>query len=50
MSATFTDCADCNRGGNGHDKDKCSCGWQYKRRGRGGCFLGEPIKPPAKPK
>ena len=34
-------CCECNRGGNGADKDKCSSGWQCKRWNGLGCFLGE---------
>ncbi|MEN6414349.1 MAG: hypothetical protein ABFC84_16550 [Veillonellales bacterium] len=34
------DCAECERGGNGNDKDKCSSGWQNKRCGKDGCFCG----------
>jgi hypothetical protein len=33
-------CSECNRGGNGQDKDKCSTGWQVKRGGKLGCFCG----------
>ena len=36
----YVDCSECERGGNGSDKDKCSCGWQIKRGWQGGCFLG----------
>lgn len=36
----FVDCAECERGGNGSDKDKCSCGWQVKKGKNGGCFSG----------
>ncbi len=36
-------CHECNRGGNGDDKDKCSCGWQIKKETSLGCFLGEPM-------
>ena len=36
----YVDCSECERGGNGSDKDKCSCGWQVKRGKQGGCFLG----------
>ncbi len=42
--ALFVDCSECNRGGNGNDKDKCSCGWKVKRGKNGGCFLGDLIK------
>jgi hypothetical protein len=34
-------CSECNRGGNGEDKDKCSTGGQVKRGGKLGCFSGE---------
>jgi hypothetical protein len=33
-------CSECERGGNGSDKDKCSCGWQITRSGKQGCFMG----------
>jgi hypothetical protein len=36
----YVDCAECNRGGNGKDKDKCSSGWKIKKGGKGGCFCG----------
>lgn len=42
--ALFVDCAECNRGGNGNDKDKCSSGWRTKKGNKGGCFLGELIE------
>ena len=37
----FVSCAECARGGNGEDKEKCSCGWKEKsgKSGRG-CFAG----------
>jgi len=37
-------CSECNRGGNGTDKDKCSCGWQCKKFNGKGCFGGELIE------
>ena len=37
-------CAECERGGNGNDKDKCSCGWQVKELNGMGCFAGTEIK------
>lgn len=37
------DCAECKRGGNGGDSDKCSSGWKIKKGGKGGCFLGKLI-------
>jgi hypothetical protein len=33
-------CSECTRGGNGDDKDKCSCGFRYKRFNKQGCFSG----------
>lgn len=33
-------CSECERGGNGTDKDKCSCGWRVKRFNGLGCFNG----------
>ena len=36
----YVDCSECNRGGNGKEKDLCSCGWKIKTGRRGGCFLG----------
>lgn len=36
----YVDCSECERGGNGNAKDKCSCGWQVKRGKQGGCFCG----------
>jgi hypothetical protein len=37
-------CSECERGGNGSDKEKCSCGWQVKRFNGMGCFAGTEIK------
>ena len=37
------DCSECDRGGNGTDKDKCACGWKIKKGKKGGCFLGKLI-------
>ena len=37
-------CCECNRGGNGKDKDKCSAGWQTKRWNHLGCFMGTLIE------
>jgi hypothetical protein len=37
-------CSECNRGGNGNDKDKCSCGWQVKKFNGSGCYLGTLIE------
>jgi hypothetical protein len=36
----FIDCSECERGGNGSDPEKCSCGWKVKRGGHGMCFMG----------
>ncbi len=33
-------CSECERGGNGSDKDKCSCGWKCKKFNGTGCFCG----------
>ena len=40
----FVDCSECSRGGNGTDKDKCSCGWKIKKGHQGGCFSGSLIQ------
>lgn len=37
-------CSECERGGNGLDKDKCSSGWKCKRFNGTGCFNGILIK------
>ena len=37
----FVDCSECERGGNGSDKDKCSSGWRVKKGNKGGCFMGD---------
>ncbi len=39
----FTKCCDCDRGGNGNAKDKCSCGWKTTTDNKLGCYLGTPI-------
>ncbi|MCP4491913.1 MAG: hypothetical protein GY820_32105 [Gammaproteobacteria bacterium] len=39
----WTACCECNRGGNGNDKDKCSSGGRSKRWDQKGCFIGEAI-------
>lgn len=36
----FIDCAECTRGGNGSDPDKCASGWKVKKGHKGGCFCG----------
>ncbi len=48
----WTACAECDRGGNGNAKDKCSCGWQCTKLNGLGCFLGTAIvgEPKAQPK
>lgn len=33
-------CSECDRGGNGSDPDKCSCGWKVKKWNKMGCYLG----------
>lgn len=33
-------CSECNRGGNGNDPDKCSCGGRCKKFNGTGCFSG----------
>ena len=43
-NALWVDCAECERGGNGTDEDKCSAGWRHKRIGKGGCFCGTLVK------
>ena len=47
----WTACCECDRGGNGNAKDKCSSGWQCRKWNGLGCFLGvaivgAPAKPP----
>jgi len=37
-------CSECDRGGNGNDPDKCSCGWRVKRFNGSGCYLGTLIE------
>lgn len=39
----YVDCSECDRGGKGASKDKCSAGWHRKRPGLG-CFCGTLIK------
>lgn len=46
----WTACCECNRGGNGNDKDKCSCGWKTTTWNQLGCYLGEAIQGDIKPK
>lgn len=45
----MTKCHQCNRGGNGNDKDKCSAGWRKTEESDLGCFLGSPIVGEIKP-
>ena len=33
-------CSECERGGNGSDVDKCSCGFKAKKFNGSGCFIG----------
>lgn len=37
----FTDCSECDRGGNGNAKEPCSSGWQQRTPGLG-CYIGTP--------
>ena len=37
----FVTCNECERGGNGLDKDKCACGGSVKRFNGSGCFNGK---------
>ena len=46
----MTYCYECNRGGNGNDKDKCACGWKQYNKSHKGCFLGSPIVGEIKPR
>ena len=52
LESAFVHCHECNRGGNGNDSEKCSCGWKITAASNLGCFLGSPIveevKPPPK--
>ena len=36
----YVDCTECDRGFNGTDDDKCSCGQKIKKPNCGGCFNG----------
>ena len=36
----FVACCECDRGGNGLDKDKCACGWKVKKWNEAGCYAG----------
>ena len=36
----WVSCSECERGGNGSDKDKCACGWKIKKFNQLGCFSG----------
>jgi len=36
----YVDCTECERGKNGNDDDKCSCGVRVKFKNRNGCFCG----------
>jgi len=38
--ALYVDCSECERGGNGADQDKCSCGGRVKKSKKTGCFSG----------
>jgi hypothetical protein len=44
-TSPFIRCHECERGGNGSAKDKCSAGWDVKSRYcKSGCFQGERIE------
>ena len=38
------DCSECERGGNGSDKDKCASGHKIKKGNKGACFMGDLIE------
>ena len=40
----WTACSECERGGNGSDKDKCMCGYHIRRFNKLGCFIGILLK------
>jgi hypothetical protein len=46
----WTACDECNRGGNGNDKDKCACGWQITEPNGLGCYIGSEIVGQIRPK
>lgn len=46
----WTACYKCNRGGNGNDKDKCSCGGRCTVKNGLGCYLGTKIVGEIKPR
>lgn len=46
----WTACAECDRGGNGNAKDKCSCGWRVTELNGNGCYFGSDIVGEIKPK
>ncbi len=37
---TWVSCSECERGGNGNDKDKCAAGYNVKRFNHLGCYSG----------
>lgn len=41
----WTACSECDRGGNGTAKEKCSCGWLIKEYDKLGCWAGSPMFP-----
>jgi hypothetical protein len=43
MENNWTACYQCNRGGNGNDKDLCSCGWKHTTDNSLGCYVGTSI-------
>jgi hypothetical protein len=36
----YVDCAECDKGGNGNDKNKCSSGGKIKKGDKNMCFSG----------
>jgi len=36
----YIDCTECEKGKNGSDSNKCSCGIRVKKPNQGGCFNG----------
>ena len=43
LEPTMVFCHQCDRGGNGNDKDLCSAGWRNIKPSHLGCCLGTPI-------
>ena len=38
--ALWVACSECERGANGSDENKCTCGWQVTHGSKLGCFIG----------